>query len=104
MQGYIDQVIHQQQTLVVRYSVQLQDHLLLSINDIQNFELPEESWFEAIINYVQPSARNHTAQVMWSVRNITKATQPPRIHARARARLPAAKRRQCSSNLSDGRH
>ncbi|EGU38218.1 sensor domain-containing diguanylate cyclase [Vibrio scophthalmi] len=75
MQGYIDQVIHQQKTLVVRYNVQLQDHLLLSIDDIQDFELPEESWFEAIINYVQPSARNHTAQVMWSVRNITKAHQ-----------------------------
>ncbi|EGU30025.1 putative sensory box/GGDEF family protein [Vibrio ichthyoenteri ATCC 700023] len=75
MQCYIDQVIHQQQTLVVRYNVQLQDHLLLSIEDIQNFDLPEESWFEAIINYIAPSKRNQTAQVMWSVRNITKTHQ-----------------------------
>lgn len=75
MQRYIDQVIHQHKTLVVRYSVRLQDHLLLSIDDIQHFNLPEESWFEAIINYVKPSKRSQTAQVMWSVRNIDKTHQ-----------------------------
>ena len=75
MQRYIDQVIHQQETLVVRYSVRLQDHLLLSIDDIQNFDLPEENWFEAIINYIIPTEHSSAPQVMWSVRNVSKTHQ-----------------------------
>ena len=70
LQTYIDQVIASKQTQVVRYSIKLQDHLLLSLEDLQNPDLPEESWFEAIINYVEPI--DHQQQVMWSVRNVTQ--------------------------------
>lgn len=70
LQDHIDHVIACKETQVVRYSIKLQDHLLLSLEDLQNPELPEESWFEAIINYVEPI--DHQQQVMWSVRNITQ--------------------------------
>lgn len=71
LQSLIDQVIKSRSTLVVRYSIKLQDHLLLSVEDLQHPDMPEESWFEAIINYVgSPEENSH--QVMWSVRNVTQ--------------------------------
>ncbi|MDA0150390.1 sensor domain-containing diguanylate cyclase [Vibrio sp. LaRot3] len=71
LQRHIDKVIESQETQVVRYSVKLHDHVLLPIEEIQQLEHPEESWFEAIIKYVDSSSLK--PQVMWSVRNVTKA-------------------------------
>lgn len=71
LKQYIDQVIESKQTLVVKYNLKLHDHLLLSIEELQDSALPEESWFEAIINYVSP-AQTGSHQVMWSVRNVTQ--------------------------------
>lgn len=71
LQACIDQVIEHRETLVVRYSLKLQDHLLLSLEALQQSEIPEESWFEAIINYIAPS-NDDAHKVMWSVRNVTQ--------------------------------
>ena len=71
LQACIDQVIEQRETLVVRYSLKLQDHLLLSLEELHNADIPEESWFEAIINYIAP-INDDSHKVMWSVRNVTQ--------------------------------
>ena len=71
MQACITQVIEQRDTLVIRYSLRLQDYLLLSVEELQNSNLPEESWFEAIINYIAPT-NERAHHVMWSVRNVTQ--------------------------------
>ncbi len=72
LQSYINQVVETGETLVVRYNVQVHDHLMLPIADIQSLDNPEETWFEATIKHV-PSSDLITEQVMWSVRNITEA-------------------------------
>jgi len=71
LQAHIDQVITTKQTLVVRYSLAKQEHLLLTMEELQNSGLPDESWFEAIITYLAPTLE-HPEQVMWSVRNVTQ--------------------------------
>ncbi|WP_117236017.1 sensor domain-containing diguanylate cyclase [Vibrio maerlii] len=72
LQGYIAHVIETQETLTVRYNIELHDHQLLPIEDIQQLDNPEDTWFEAIIKYV-PSYGNDESLVMWSVRNVTEA-------------------------------
>ncbi|AXY00040.1 GGDEF domain-containing protein [Vibrio alfacsensis] len=69
--GYIDDVIRSKQPKVVKYSIALQDHLLMPIEELEALENPEETWFEAIIQPVEnPESNNNW--VTWSVRNVTK--------------------------------
>ncbi|BBM63503.1 GGDEF domain-containing protein [Vibrio alfacsensis] len=69
--GYIDDVIRSKQPKVVKYSIALQDHLLMPIEELEALENPEETWFEAIIQPVE-NPENNNNWVTWSVRNVTK--------------------------------
>ncbi|TMX41254.1 sensor domain-containing diguanylate cyclase [Vibrio rotiferianus] len=69
--GYIDEVIRTNQPKVVKYSISLQDHLLMPIEELEALENPEETWFEAIIKPVE-SIHSDENWVMWSVRDVTK--------------------------------
>lgn len=69
--SYIDDVIASNETKVIKYSIALQDHLLMPIEELETHENPEESWFEAIIKPVN-NATSNSNLVIWSVRDITK--------------------------------
>jgi diguanylate cyclase (GGDEF)-like protein len=69
--GYIDDVIRSNEPKVVKYSITLQDHLLMPIEELEALENPEETWFEAIIKPVESPYRDEN-WVIWSVRDVTK--------------------------------
>ncbi|MGR5234922.1 sensor domain-containing diguanylate cyclase [Vibrio sp. WZ-1] len=69
--GYIDDVIRSNEPKVVKYSIALQDHLLMPIEELEALENPEETWFEAIIKPVESPYRDEN-WVIWSVRDVTK--------------------------------
>jgi diguanylate cyclase (GGDEF)-like protein len=68
---HIHDVIRNNETKVVKYSLALQDHLLLPIEELAALENPEETWFEAIIKPVE-EYNGESNLVIWSVRDITK--------------------------------
>ncbi len=69
--AHIHDVIRDNTTKVVKYSVALQDHLLLPIQELEALDNPEETWFEAIIKPIDACSRENNL-VIWSVRDITK--------------------------------
>ncbi|MGR5237359.1 diguanylate cyclase [Vibrio alfacsensis] len=69
--SYIDDVIASNEPKVVKYSIALQDHLLMPIEELEALENPEETWFEAIIKPVD-NAIDDSNWVIWSVRDVTK--------------------------------
>lgn len=71
LNAFINDVIRTKQPKVVKYSIALQDHLLLPIEELKGLAIPEESWFEAIIKPVE-SANQQESWVIWSVRDVTK--------------------------------
>lgn len=68
---YIHDVIRDNEIKVVKYSLALQDHLLLPIEELAALENPEETWFEAIIKPVE-EYNGENNLVIWSVRDITR--------------------------------
>ncbi len=68
---HIHDVIRDNEAKVVKYSIALQDHLLLPIQELEALENPEETWFEAIIKPIEQSG-DENQLVIWSVRDITK--------------------------------
>ncbi|MFV8411064.1 sensor domain-containing diguanylate cyclase [Vibrio owensii] len=69
--GYINDVLRSNEPKVVKYSIALQDHLLMPIEELEALENPEETWFEAIIKPVE-SFQGGENLVIWSVRDVTK--------------------------------
>ncbi len=69
--NYIQDVIRDNETKVIKYSITLQDHLFLPIQELEALENPEESWFEAIIKPIEGLCGENNL-VIWSVRDITK--------------------------------
>ncbi|BFN29945.1 sensor domain-containing diguanylate cyclase [Vibrio harveyi] len=69
--SYIDDVIRSNEPKVVKYSIALQDHLLMPIEELEALDNPEETWFEAIIKPVE-SLQDDESWVIWSVRDVTK--------------------------------
>lgn len=69
--SHIHEVLESNETKVVKYSLALQDHLLLPIEELALLENPEETWFEAIIKPVK-EYNGDTGLVIWSVRDITR--------------------------------
>tara|TARA_Y100001960_G_scaffold142540_1_gene150920 strand:+ start:199 stop:1263 length:1065 start_codon:yes stop_codon:yes gene_type:complete len=69
--GYIGDVLHSNEPKVVKYSIALQDHLLMPIEELEALNNPEETWFEAIIKPVE-SLQSGENWVIWSVRDVTK--------------------------------
>lgn len=70
--GHIDDVIRSNEPKVVKYSITLQDHLLMPIEELEALENPEETWFEAIIKPVEGFLQGDERWVIWSVRDVTK--------------------------------
>ncbi len=69
--AHIHDVIRDKETKVVKYSLALQDHLLLPIEELAALDNPEETWFEAIIKPVEEYEGENNL-VIWSVRDITR--------------------------------
>ncbi len=69
---HIHDVIRYNETKVVKYSITLQDHLLLPIQELEAMDNPEETWFEAIIKPIEKHKGKNNF-VIWSVRDVTKA-------------------------------
>ncbi|MGI9950533.1 sensor domain-containing diguanylate cyclase [Vibrio hyugaensis] len=71
LSSYISDVIRSNEPKAIKYSIALQDHLLMPIEELEALENPEETWFEAIIKPIE-SFQGDEKWVIWSVRDVTK--------------------------------